>query len=146
MINNVFSTPNPTPTTFDETYGEDDHDRSEPAVEQLYTDTNEEYNVDTGENSEESERMDQDNYSLDEGSEAEINMDEGENSASGSDVEKPQILNVVKNVKGTRKPSKIIFIDFFFKKVNVCFLVHGCYILCSIPINHFATYSIFTAE
>jgi hypothetical protein len=99
MINNVLEGPNPIPASFDEANLGHDNDTSEPNIEQLHTDTDEEYIVHSNEEIEESEEMDEHDYSLDEGSDAEIDMDEGDNSTSGSDVEKPQISNIVKNVK-----------------------------------------------
>jgi hypothetical protein len=102
MINNVLEGPNPMPASFDEANLGHDNDTSEPNIEQLHTDTDEEYIVHSNEEIEESEEMDEHDYSLDEGSDAEIDMDEGDNSTSGSDVEKPQISNIVKNVKGKK--------------------------------------------
>jgi hypothetical protein len=102
MSNNVLENQNSMPVSFDETYGGNNYDRSEPIVEQLYTDSDEEYTVDNREESEQSEGMDEGDYSLDEESDAEIDMDEGENSASGSDVDKPQLSRFVKNVKGKK--------------------------------------------
>jgi len=92
--------PNPMPTSFDEVNLGHDNDTSEPNIEQLHTDTDEEYIVHSNEEIEESEEMNEHNYSFDEESDAEIDKDEGDNSASGSDVEKPQTSNIARNVKG----------------------------------------------
>ena len=100
MINNVMEGPNPMPTSFDEVNLGHDNDTSEPNIEQLHTDTDEEYIVHSNEEIEESEEMNEHNYSFDEESDAEIDKDEGDNSASGSDVEKPQTSNIARNVKG----------------------------------------------
>lgn len=100
MINSVFDGLDQAPSYEDDTCFRNECGPNEPAIEQFYTDTDEEYNVTNIEECEESESMDDENCSSDEESEVEIDMDEGENSASGSDMEKPEFLNVVQNVKG----------------------------------------------
>ncbi|KAF7804421.1 Transposase, MuDR, plant [Senna tora] len=75
--------------------GTNEYDITEPPHEQLYTDSDREndvnkYGIELGywNGGEESERS--------------VGIDEGESSASGSDVEKPEILNTIKNVKGKK--------------------------------------------
>ncbi|KEH22598.1 hypothetical protein MTR_7g055963 [Medicago truncatula] len=52
------------PTSFDEANLGHGNDTSEPSIEQLHTDTDEEYIVHSNEEIEESEEMDEHNYSL----------------------------------------------------------------------------------
>ncbi|KAF7844179.1 uncharacterized protein G2W53_001084 [Senna tora] len=75
--------------------GTNEYDIIQPPHEQLYTDSDREndvnkYGIELGywNGGEESERS--------------VGIDEGESSASGSDVEKPKILNTIKNVKGKK--------------------------------------------
>ncbi|KAF7842517.1 uncharacterized protein G2W53_004815 [Senna tora] len=75
--------------------GTNEYDITEPPHEQLYTDSDREndvnkYGIELGywNGGEESERS--------------VGINEGESSASGSDVEKPEILNTIKNVKGKK--------------------------------------------
>ncbi|KAF7832247.1 putative transcription factor interactor and regulator CCHC(Zn) family [Senna tora] len=75
--------------------GTNEYDISEPPHEQLYTDSDPEndvnkYGIELGywNGGEESERS--------------VGIDKGESSDSGSDVEKPEILNTTKNVKGKK--------------------------------------------
>ncbi|KAF7810449.1 uncharacterized protein G2W53_037192 [Senna tora] len=75
--------------------GTNEYDITEPPHEQLYTDSDREndvnkYGIELGywNGGEESERS--------------LGIDEGESSASGSDVEKSEILNTIKNVKGKK--------------------------------------------
>ncbi|KAF7823096.1 uncharacterized protein G2W53_021240 [Senna tora] len=75
--------------------GTNEYDITEPPHEQLYTDSDREndvnkYGIELGywNGGEESERS--------------VGIDEGDSSASGSDVEKSEILNTIKNVKGKK--------------------------------------------